>query len=191
MILASCGSNVEKGEKLDPEQTKLVRYYQEMREIGLSGRVEDFLAMRDSVTNAEVDQYFEWKGWVIDSAKVSNWAFNWPDIVGMPLEQDTIHGLWRRMVFRRCGLIDETGKEQCLYPVVLFHKDGDQWKVSNATRLASYRYNEDGSPRTLNEFMFHKLFRLPPSFDDLKERDGPPPDYQFRPINPEDTLPKK
>jgi hypothetical protein len=85
LTLVSCGSNKEKepGVQSGDEITRLVRSYQTMREIGLAGKVEQFLAMRDSLTNGEIAEYFQRRGWVIDSAKVSGWAYSWPDVAGM------------------------------------------------------------------------------------------------------------
>lgn len=189
LTLASCSSEKEDTLALSNEVTEMVRIYQEMRQIGLAGEVEPFQAMRDSLTKAEVDAYFERKGWVIDSAKVASWSFNWPDIAGLELYQDTIDGEWRRTIFRKCGLFEDDGKEQCLYSLIMWHKNGDEWKVSNASRLAAYRFNDDGSPLVLNTFMFHKMFRLPPSFIDLQEKTVPenlPP----RPMNKVDNSSK-
>lgn len=186
----SCGSDKEKSAKLSGDVTELVRQYQEMKQIGLSGQVEPFLAMRDSLTNAEVNAYFERKGWEIDSVKVSSWSYNWPDVAGVPLIQDTTHGLWRRLIFKQCGMFDEQGREQCVYSIIMFRKNGDEWKVGNASRVASYRFNDDGSPIVLEEHRYHKMFRLPPSFIDLHERVGPS-NIEPRPINPDDTLPFK
>ncbi len=192
MMLAfvSCGSEKNESGALSKEVAEMVRYYQEMRKIGLVGEVEPFLAMRDSLTKAEIDVYFERKGWVIDSTKVSDWSFNWPDIAGLPLHQDTIDGLWRRMIFRQCGLFDEASREQCVYSVIMWRKNGDEWKVANATRVAAYRFNEDGSPLVLHKFLFHKMFRLPPSFIDLHEKVGPS-NIEPRPLYPVETQPKK
>jgi hypothetical protein len=190
MIAISCGSEEEKGATLSGDVSELVRYYHTMKQVGLAGRVDEFLDMRDSLTRAEIDSYYSWKGWTFDSIKVSDMAYHWPDIAGMALEQDTTYELWRRLVFRQCELYDTAGKEQCLYPVVLFRKNGDVWKVSNASRLASYRYNDDGSLRTLDQLSFHKLFRLPPDFIDLKKKERPS-DYQIQPAQTQDTTRRK
>ena len=99
ILLISCGSDSSEGDKLSGDIREMVRYYQEMKELGLAGDVEAFLARRDSVTKDEVGRYFEGKGWVIDSTKVSNWCFNWPDVAGLPLVQDTGDGEWRRLLF--------------------------------------------------------------------------------------------
>jgi hypothetical protein len=142
------------------------------------------------LTNGEIAEYFKRKGWEIDSAKVSGWAYSWPDVAGMPLEQDSTNGEWRRLVFKRCGYKDDQGKEQCLYPVILLRKNGDEWKISNASRLAAYRYNDDGSEIKLSDLRFHKMFRLPPSFIDLKPKEGPS-QIEAHPINPGDTVSNK
>jgi len=186
----SCSSEKDagKGMEISGETTELIRYYQEMKEIGLRGEVEAFLERRDSVTKAEVGAYFDRKGWIIDSAKVSNWAYNWPNVAGMTMVEDSIHGPWRRMVFRQCGMFDEQGREQCIYPMIMWHKDGDQWKVSNASRLAAFRYDNEGNEVDILRLTFHRMFRLPPSFIDLHPKEGPS-DIEFHPIKPEDIMP--
>ena len=113
-----------------------------------------------------------------------------PDVAGLPLYQDTIYGLWRRVIFRICDMFDEAGREQCVYPIIMFRKNGDEWKVGNASRLAAYRYDDDGEPLELTKFMFHKMFRLPPSFIDLHPREGPS-NIQPHPVNPQEIPPKK
>jgi hypothetical protein len=170
LIMASCGSGGSKEGEPSREVTELVRYYQEMKVLGQTGQVEQFLNMRDSVTSAEIRAYSRMKRWRIDSVRVAGWTNTWPDVAGLPLEQDSINGLWRRLAFRECGKLDKYGKEQCLYSVIMFHKDGAKWKVSNASRMASYRYNPDGSLCTLNQLNFQEMFRLPPSFEDLKPK---------------------
>ena len=170
LFVASCGSGGSKKSELSRDVTDLVRYYQEMKILGQSGQVEQFLGMRDSVTKAEVQAYSDFKKWPIDSVRVAGWVKTWPDVAALPLQEDSINGLWRRLTFCECGKLDKDGKEQCIYSMIMFHKDGDAWKVSNATRLASYRFNPDGSPRTLDQLNPHRMFRLPPSFEDLKPK---------------------
>jgi len=189
MVCTSCGGDKPKGSKISSEVAELIRYYQEMKNLGLTGKVQDFLDRRDSVTNAEIAAYFKWKGWTIDSAKVSNWTFNWPDVAGLPLEQDTGDGQWRRLVFRMEGQRDQkTGKEMISFPIVLFRKEGDQWKVSSASRFVGFKFNNDGTPQTLSQFQFHEMFRIPPIFESLKQKPDsvktamPPFDSIFKPI---------
>jgi len=182
--MVSCGSG-------NDEMTDIVRYYHEMKAVGLNGLVDRFLSMRDSVTNAYVDTYYTWRGWEMDSAKVYQMAFGWPDIAGLPLVQDSISGRWRRLVFRQCGLHDEKNRELCMFPVILLGKNGDQWKISNVYRIAWPRYREDGSERTVDGLNFHKLFQLPPSFEDLVPREGEPmvPEMQKIPVDPKTGKP--
>lgn len=183
--MVSCGSGESGTSELDPEISDLVRYYQEMKAVGLNGMVERFVAMRDSVTTALVDTYFTLQGWVLDSAKVSQWAYNWPDVAGLPLVQDSIQGRWRRLIFRQCGMFDEAGRETCMFSVIIFARSGDRWKVSNATRSAAFRYDPDGTEHTVGELMFHGMFQLPPSYDHLKPpepNEGTPPMSQPRRI---------
>ena len=189
LLCTSCGGDKPKGSKIGGEVTELVRYYQEMKNLGLAGNVQEFLDKRDSVTQAEIAAYFKWKGWTIDSAKVSNWTFNWPDVAGLPLEQDTSDGQWRRLVFRQEGQRDQkSGKEMIVFPMIMFRKDGDQWKVCNASRFVGFKLNNDGTPQTLSQFQFHEMFSIPPSFESLKEKPDsagttmPPFDSIFKPI---------
>ncbi len=163
----SCGSKKEPKSKLNAEVTDLVRKYQEMKVAGLSNQKSKFIHMRDSVTRTEVADYFRRTGRVIDSAKIYQWAFNWPDVAGLPLVQDSINGRWRRLIFRQCGLVDAKGVEDCVFSVVLFGKDGDQWNVSNACKMGKPRYNDDGSEVTVDNLVFYDLFLLPPSFERL------------------------
>jgi hypothetical protein len=188
MLCASCGGDKPKGSKISSEVTELVRYYQEMKNLGLAGNVQEFLDRRDSVTKAEIAAYFKWKGWTIDSAKVSNWTFNWPDVAGLPLEQDTSDGQWRRLVFRMESQRDQkTGKEIIAFPIIMFRKESGQWKVSNASRFVGFKLNNDGTPQTLSQFQFHEMFRIPPTFEGLKEKPDSaktavPFDSIFKPI---------
>jgi hypothetical protein len=171
-LLASCSSGDKPQAQFSQEVQDLVRKYLEMKQIGLEGRVHEFLSLRDSVTNAEIRAYYRMKQWVLDSLRLSNMAFNWPDIAGLPLLQDSGDGQWRRLIFVRCGQKDKNGREQCFYPVIMFRKNGDVWKFSNASTLISHKLNEDGSPRTLSQLTFHKMFCIPPSFVDLLPKDS-------------------
>ncbi|MEE9441940.1 MAG: hypothetical protein V3V99_04665 [candidate division Zixibacteria bacterium] len=167
LLIISCGSDSGDPKKLSSEQTGLVRKYQTMKLAGMAGDVTAFLSMRDSVTNVEIGNYQKNWGWTIDSTKVSNWATNWPDVAGLPIFQDTTDGEWRRLVFAHEPTINEKGEEVILYSVILWRKNNDEWKVSNATRMMGRLYNPDGTKAVLNEFSFHRLFRIPPVFDDL------------------------
>lgn len=172
LSLAACGSEKNASVPRVERDEGLIQYYNQMREIGLAGKVDEFVAMRDSVTNAEVATYYAGRGWELDSARVSDWAFNWPEVNDLPLIQDSIHGEWRRMVFEKCGIFDKAGMEKCMYPIIMWRKDGNQWKVSNATRMAAPRYKSDGSLLTMDQLNFHLMFSLPPSYAHLK----PPPE---------------
>lgn len=176
----SCGSNGEPKTNLNPEVTELVRKYQEMKMAGLSNQKSKFIHMRDSVTRTEVADYFRRTGRVIDSAKIYQWAFNWPDVAGLPLVQDSINGRWRRLIFRKCGLINAAGTEDCMFSVVLFGKDGDEWNVSNACRIGGHRYKTGGVEISVDDLTFNDLFLLPPSFKALHNQQAsdsaaPPP----------------
>jgi hypothetical protein len=189
----SCGSKKEPQSKLNPEVTGLVKKYQEMKTAGLKGKMAKFIHMRDSTTRMEVAKYFRRTGRVIDSAKIYQWAFNWPDVAGLPLMQDSINGHWRRLIFRQCGLTDSEGKEDCIFSVVLFGKDHDAWNVSNACKIGVRRYKDDGSEATVDDLVFNDLFLLPPSFKPLYQQQvgdsaTPPP---LKRIDPRTGLPMK
>ncbi len=163
----SCSSRDKPKTNLNPEVTQLVRKYQEMKTAGLRNQMSKFVHMRDSVTRMEVADYFRRTKRVIDSAKIYQWAFNWPDVAGLPLVQDSTNGRWRRLVFRQCGLMEASGREDCIFSVVLFGKDGDQWNISNACKIGAHHYDNDGSEVRVNDLDFNALFLLPPSFEPL------------------------
>ena len=189
LLLAACGSEKKMSMPSGETAEDLIEYYNTMRQVGLAGKVAEFVAMRDSVTNAEVADYYKWHGWELDSAKVSNWAFNWPEVDDFTIVQDTISGLWRRILFQKCEIFDKDGREKCLYPMILFRKEGDQWKVSNATRMAAPRYTLEGNPITLDKLTFHRMFGLPPSFEDLHQQPVLPSDSSRPAEKPYDSIP--
>lgn len=189
----SCGSKKEPKSNLSPEVTELVRKYEEMKMAGLNAQMAKFMHMRDSTTRMEVADYFRRTGRAIDSAKIYQWAFNWPDVAGLPLVQDSVNGRWRRLIFRQCGLTDSEGKEDCIFSVVLFGKNDDMWNVSNACKIGERRYKDDGSEIAVDDLVFNDLFLLPPSFEALyKQQVGdtvtPPP---LKRIDPKTGLPMK
>jgi hypothetical protein len=145
------------------------------------------------VTRAEVAGYFRRTGRIIDSAKIFQWAFNWPDVAGLPIVQDSINGRWRRMIFRKCGLTDVDGNEDCIFSVVLFGRDGDDWNVSNACKIGQHRYKEDGSEVGVEDLVFNDIFLLPPSFEPLYQQQIPdsasPPPAKM--IDPGTGMPMK
>ncbi len=163
----SCDSKREPKTDLSPEVTQLVRKYEEMKLAGLHNQKSKFMHMRDSVTRQEVGAYFNRTGRVIDSAKIFQWAFNWPDVAGLPLVEDSINGRWRRLIFRQCGLMDADSIEDCIFSVVLFGKDGDDWNISNACKIGQHHYKSDGSEIGVEDLVFNDLFQLPPSFEPL------------------------
>jgi len=165
--VVSCRGKDEAQTKLSPEVTQLVKKYQEMKMAGLRNQKSKFMHMRDSVTRMEVADYFRRTGRVIDSATIYRWAFSWPDVAGQPLVQDSINGRWRRLIFRQCGLINAVGIEDCVYSVVLFGKDRDEWNISNAYKMGGHRYKDDGSELGVADLRFNEMFRLPPSFQPL------------------------
>lgn len=166
----SCGTKKEPKSNLSPEVTELVKKYQEMKTAGLKAQKAKFMHMRDSTTRMEVADYFRRTGRIIDSAKIYQWAFNWPDVAGLPLVQDSINGRWRRLIFRQCGLTDSEGKEDCIFSVVLFGKDHDVWNISNACKIGVRRYKEDSTEATVDDLVFNDLFLLPPSFKPLYQQ---------------------
>lgn len=163
----SCGSKDKPQTNLNPEVTQLVRKYQEMKTAGLRNEMSKFIHMRDSVTRMEVSNYFRRTKRVIDSAKIYQWAFSWPDVAGLPLVQDSTNGRWRRLIFRQCGLTDAAGIDDCIFSVVLFGKDGDVWNISNACKIGQHHYKADGSEISVDDLDFNDLFLLPPSFEPL------------------------
>ncbi|MFH1700894.1 MAG: hypothetical protein ABIE07_09935 [Candidatus Zixiibacteriota bacterium] len=171
-FIISCGGNSGDPDKLSSEQVELVRKYQTMKLAGLAGDVKTFLSMRDSVTNFEIGNYHKNWGWTVDSTKVVKWTTNWPDVAGLPIIQDTSDGEWRRIVFTHAPTILEDGKEAVMCVVIILRKNGDEWKVSNVTRSMNSVNNPDGSKAVLNELSFHRLFRIPPVFDDLRKLPG-------------------
>jgi hypothetical protein len=172
LVIISCGSNSGDPDKLSSEQIELVRNYQTMKLAGLAGDVNTFLSMRDSVTNFEIGNYHNNWGWTVDSTKVVNWTTNWPDVASLPVFQDTTDGEWRRLVFSHEPSINENGDEVIMHVVMILRKNGDEWKFSNITRIMAPVNNPDGSKAVLNEFSFHRLFRIPPVFDDLRKMPG-------------------
>lgn len=181
LLPAACGKGSSQPEKittLNAEQTELVRHYQEMKQLGLQGKVDSFVARRDSVTMAFIMDMFKRHGSTIDSATVAGWAYTWPDVAGLPLVQDTSDGLWRRLVFIIDNLADSAGRAKALYPIVMFRKENGQWKVANASRLAAYKFNKQGKEIPFTSLTYHELFRIPPTFpnlDSIAVRDANPP----------------
>lgn len=180
-LLSGCGTKSGQPQELTDEQEELVRYYHTMKDVGLTGDVKAFNEMRDSLTRDKVMTYFRDGRRIVDSAKVSNWAYYWPDVAGLPIVQDSADGEWRRLLFMRDDLTDKDGREMAVYPMILFRKNNDTWKVSNASRLKSYKFDLEGNPRTVADFTYHELFRIPPDFSDIEktparegERPAPP-----------------
>jgi hypothetical protein len=180
LMPAACGqggSQPEKITQLNPEQTELVRYYQEMKQFGLAGNVDSFWTRRDSVSKAFILDMFKRHGTGLDSHIVASWAYTWPDVAGLPLVQDSSDGRWRRLVFIIDNLVDSAGRQKTLYPVIMFRKEDGQWKVSNASRLASYKFDKQGKEIPFRSLTFHEMFRIPPTFpnlDSVATREGIP-----------------
>lgn len=178
---AACGTSGSQPEKtavLDAEQTEMVRYYLEMKQMGLDGNVDSFWARRDSVSKAFILEMFKRHGTSLDSRIVGSWAYSWPDVAGLPLVQDSSDGQWRRLVFIIDNLVDSAGRQKALYPVVIFRKENGQWKVSNASRLAAYKFDKQGKEIPFRTLTFHEMFRIPPTFpnlDSIGARDANPP----------------
>jgi hypothetical protein len=181
LLPAACGksdSQPEKITKLDPELTEMVRYYQEMKQLGLAGNVDSFWARRDSVSKAFILNMFRMHGSTLDSNVVASWAYTWPDIAGLPLVQDSTDGQWRRLVFIIDNLVDSAGRQKALYPVIMFRKENGQWKVANASRLAAFKFDKQGKEIPFRSLTYHDLFRIPPTFpnlDSITTRDANPP----------------
>ena len=181
MLFGATACGKKPGEPRDPnkEELDLIRYYLKMKEIGLAGDKDTFNEMRDSLTHAKIQTYFSHWERVIDSKKVSDWAYNWPDIAGLPIVEDTSDGEWRRLVFRGPWIRDivdrqdslNPGREKAIYPLIMFRNNNGTWKVSNASRWKSYRYDNDGNEIKYETFSphYHKFYRIPPDFIDLEK----------------------
>jgi hypothetical protein len=178
--LFGCGEKKPAEQKPIPptsDLSRLVEYYQRMKRFGMEGKVVEFQALRDSVTKVRVDYFLSTHGGVIDSARVATWAYTWPNIEGLPLMQDTSDGEWRRLTFYIEGLKDKNGVEKMTYPVVIYRKNGNVWRVSNSSLLGSDKMDKDGRPILLSQLTYHKMFRIPPDFEDLLK----PPEVNTRP----------
>lgn len=158
--------------QITQEQTELVRDFVKMRALGMAGKVDQFVAMRDSITFQIVSEYLINHNKPLDSARVSLWGTTWPEVAGLPIVQDSILDNWRRLVFKRPNVFGSDGVEKAVYPVILFGLNGDEWKVSNATMIGVNTYNPDSTLRTIDQFTYHSMFRLPPDFRDLLPRDS-------------------
>ncbi|MCK5126430.1 MAG: hypothetical protein KAR42_09255 [candidate division Zixibacteria bacterium] len=170
--LVACETSYDLGESRLPnaEQRELIRYYEDMKKIGLEGDRYNFIEMRDSVTHYIVVKYLMQIGRAVDSKKVSDWAYNWPNIAGLPIVDDSTDGEWRRIVFMRPSVYEENGREKTLYPIVLFRFDGEVWKVSNASTKKSYTTTIDGDSILFKDFTYHKMYNVPPDFSDLQQK---------------------
>lgn len=191
LLPAACGRKQAQPDKivqLSPEQTELVRNYLEMKQIGLAGNVDSFWARRDSVSKAFILDMFKMHKTTLDSHIVSAWAYTWPDVAGLPLVQDSSDGQWRRLIFIIDNLVDSAGRQKALYPVVMFRKEHDQWKVANASRMSAYKFDKQGKEIPFASLTFHELFRIPPTFpnlDSIAARDANPP--KPRRLTPEEV----
>jgi len=190
LAIVGCGkkeSETNQGDKLTTEQRQMVRDYLTIKEVGLTGNVGQFMALRDSLTGAKVRAYFEMTKRVIDSLRVVQWAYYWPSVAGLPVVEDTSDGEWRRLLFHQATGVDDQGVEKSNYAIVLFRKNGDVWKVSNASSLMTPVLNPDGSRKTIDQFTYHRLFRVPPDFRDLESMPGSDTTtIQAIPISPAD-----
>lgn len=197
-LLSACGTKQETPaiSGHGGEIANMVTAYNAIRAAGLGGNVDKFLALRDTVTMAAVRTYFGNIKAPIDSARVALWAGNWPPVDGLRVAQDTSDGQWRRLTFIKEGVIDVKGIEKIVYPVVIFRKDGDNWRVSNAMTMGSDKFDKQGNFVLLSQMTYHPLFQMPPSFDQLLEKPGdqsgqPPEEPTPVRIDPSKLIPPK
>ncbi len=187
-ILSGCGDSEPgiKVSELSEEQIVVVREYLKLKAIGMKGKVEQFVELRDSTTFQIVSEYLKSHNKPLDSARVSLWGTSWPEVAGLPIVQDSIKDRWRRMVFKRPTVFGDDGVEKAVYPVVLFGLNGDTWRVSNGTMVGNNIYNPDSTLRTTAQFNYHPMFCLPPDFRDLLPRDSTRPTFEPQPLPEED-----
>lgn len=173
--LTAC-DNYKAGEerKANKEQRELINYFVTMKSAGLNKDMLTFIDMRDSLTHAKVAEYFTAWGRAINGQKVSEWAYNWPDVVGLPIVEDSISGEWRRLIFKMPDVEDKEGRLKAVYPIIMFRNNNGTWKVSNASRKASYYNSIDGDTIKFSDFTYHPFFQLPPNFSDLNKKPGDP-----------------
>ena len=168
--LISCGKKNEDSAQLQPpskEVSALVDSYQKIKAIAMAGEVDQFRERRDSLTMATVDAYIARIGGKVDSARVSMWGTNWPNVTGLPLVQDTSNGEWRRLTFTIIGSKDFKGKEKSTYPAILFRKNGSTWKVSNALLMGSDKFDKNGQLILYKDMIYPPMFSIPPDFAEL------------------------
>lgn len=189
-IFSGCGDSQPGGgikvSDLSEEQIVLVREYIKLKAIGMDGKVDRFVEMRDDTTLEIITDYLARKKRPIDSERVESWATNWPEVAGLPIVQDSIKDRWRRMVFKRPTVFGDDGVEKAVYPVLLFGLNGETWRVSNGTMVGNNIYNPDSTLRTTAQFNYHPMFRLPPDFRDLLPRDSTRPKFKPQPLPEED-----
>jgi hypothetical protein len=65
------------------------------------------------------------------------------------------------------GSRDYKGTEKSTYPVVLFRKNGSDWKVSNAMLLGTDKYDKSGKLILHKSLTYPPMFSVPPDFTDL------------------------
>lgn len=169
--LVSCGKKEEQPQtqQLSKEVIDLIDYYQKMKELAVAGKVEKFREMRDSLTQAKVDEYIAKIQGRVDSERVNMWGMNWPIVVGLPLVEDSSNGEWRRLTFTVIGAKDYRGKDKVVFRVVLFRKNGSQWKVSNAFQMGSDKVDKNGHTVLLKDMVYPAIFCIPPDFSELSK----------------------
>jgi hypothetical protein len=168
--LISCGKKQDEAAPMkspSKEQIALVDAYQKTKSVGMTGNVAEFRKMRDSLTMATIDAYIVRIGGKVDSARVTMWGTQWPNVTGLPLVEDSSNGEWRRLTFTIIGSRDKTGKEKYVYPVVLMRKNGSTWKVSNAILMGGDKFDHEGKIIPFKDVPFPPMFSIPPVFDEL------------------------
>lgn len=153
------------------EQIEVIREYVKLKAIGMDGKLGQFIQLRDSITMQIIAEYFARSDRSIDAKQVKSWATNWPEVAGLPIVQDSTLDRWRRIVFKRPTVFGDNTVEKAIYPILFFGLNDGEWRVSNATKVRSNMYNPDSTLRTIDQFTYHDLFRLPPDFTTLLPQD--------------------
>jgi hypothetical protein len=149
--------------ELTPEVKKLIEDYDNLKQAGLAGDEDAFWQLRDSFIYYRVKEQDVRIGATIDSARLANWVYNWPVVDDIPLIQDTSNAGWRRLVFRREGLVNSVGEEIVSYPILMYHMNPDGWRVHIASSVKELKVDDQGNPIRFDDIELSKMFGLPPS----------------------------
>jgi hypothetical protein len=178
-LMTSCGDNTSADSiKITPEVEGLIAKFDSLKAAGIAGDEDTFWRLRDSFVYFRVKEQDARLGAKVDSARLANWVYNWPVIDSLPLIQDTAHGNWRRLVFRREGLTNAVGEEMVSFPIIMYHMNADGWRVHIASSVRTLKVDDYGNPARFEDVELSKMFGLPPSgpgYESLKEQEGAAP----------------